>query len=63
MSRFARSFASLPISIVALNSIMLGTIASAIEYDDWITWGHEASGLMVVQIVLWAVCAHDVRGK
>lgn len=57
MIRFARWFAALPVSIVALHSIMLGTIASAAEYDGWITWGHEASGLMVVPIVVWAVRA------
>jgi len=56
-----RWFASLPISIVALNSIMLGTITSAAEYDGWITWGHEASGLMVVPIAVWAVCVYVTR--
>jgi len=50
-------FASLPVSIVALHSIMVGTITSAAEYDGWITWGHEASVLMVVPIVLWVLCA------
>lgn len=61
MKQLPRWFASLPISIVALHSIMLGTIASAAEYDGWITWGHEASGLMVVPIVVSVVCAYAVR--
>lgn len=56
-----RWFASLPISIVALHSIMLGTITSAAEYDGWITWGHEASGLMVVPILAWAGCVYSMR--
>lgn len=56
-----RWFASLPISIVALNSIMLGTITSAAEFDGWITWGHEASVLMVVPIVVWAVSVYACR--
>ena len=57
MLRLARWFASIPISIVALHSIMVGTIASVAEYDGWITWGHEASGAMVLPIVAWALCA------
>lgn len=55
---FVHWFASLPISIVALHSIMLGTITSAAEFDGWINWGHEASVLMVVPIVAWAVCVY-----
>ena len=62
MTQFARRFAALPVSIVALHSIILGTIASAAEYDGWITWGHEASALMVVPIALWAVCVYATRG-
>lgn len=61
MKRLMRWFASLPVSIVALHSIILGTIASAAEYDGWITWGHEASVLMVVPIALWAVCVYVTR--
>ncbi len=61
MKRFIHWFASLPISIVALHSIMLGTITSAAEFDGWITWAHEVSGLMVAPIVLWAVCVHASR--
>lgn len=56
-----RWFASLPISIVALHSIMLGTITSAAEYDGWISWGREASVLMLVPIGLWAVCVYVCR--
>ena len=61
MKHFVRWFAALPISIVALHSIILGTIASAAEYDGWIGWGHEASALMVVPIVLWLVCVYVTR--
>jgi hypothetical protein len=56
-----RWFASLPISIVALHSILLGTISSAAEYDGWISWGHEASVLMAVPILVWLVCVYTVR--
>lgn len=61
MRRLARQFAALPISIVALHSIILGTIASAAEYDGWISWGHEASVLMIVPILSWVACAHAMR--
>lgn len=61
MTRFIHWFASLPISIVALHSIMVGTITSAAEYDGRITWGHEMSVLMVVPIVLWAACLYATR--
>ena len=40
---------------------MLGTLFSAAEYDGWITWGHEASVLMVVPIVAWVVCVYVCR--
>ena len=61
MRKLSSRFAAVPISMVALHSIMLGTIASAAEYDGWISWGHEASALMVVPIVAWAVCAYACR--
>jgi len=61
MKCLVRWFASLPISIVALHSIMLGMITSAAEYDGWISWGHEASVLMVVPIVVWAVSVYACR--
>lgn len=57
MGRFCRWFASLPISIVGANSIMLGTLFSAAEYDGWITWRHEASVVMLMPILLWVACA------
>lgn len=34
----------LPISIMALNSITLGTTTSAAEYDGWIAWGARRRG-------------------
>lgn len=61
MRKLASRFASRPISIVALHSIMLGTIASAAEYDGWITWWHEASGLMAVPILVWVACLRLTR--
>ena len=61
MKSFVSWFATHPLSTVALHSIMLGTIARAAEYDTWITWGHEASVLMVVPIVVWAACESAVR--
>lgn len=51
------SFASLPISIVGANSVMLGTLLSAAEYDGWIAWGHEASVVMMAPIAYWIACA------
>ena len=48
MKHPARWFTSLRISIVALHPIIVSAIASAAEYDGWITWGHEASLLMVM---------------
>lgn len=61
LKKLARWFASIPISIVALHSIMLGTLTSAGEYDGWISWGHEASVLMVVPIVASAACTYAAR--
>lgn len=58
-TRFFRWFAALPISIVGANSIMLGTLLSAAEYDGWITWGHEASVVMLIPIIVWATCAYS----
>lgn len=63
MARLIRWFASLTISIVGANSIMLGTLLSATEYDGWITWGHEASGVMLLPIMLWVVCARGVKAR
>ena len=57
MRNYARRFANIPVSIVALHSIIFGTLLSAAEYDGWISWGHEASALMVVPIAAWAACA------
>lgn len=53
--------ARLPISIVGANSIMLGTLLNAAEYDDWITWGHEASVVMLIPILLWVICAATLQ--
>jgi hypothetical protein len=63
LRKTTRWFASLPISIVALHSIMVGTITSAAKYDGWITWGHEASVPMVMPIVVWAMCGSMVRRR
>jgi len=52
-----RWFAALPISIVGSNAIMFGTLLSAAEYDGWITWGHEASVVMLLPIAICAVTA------
>lgn len=48
-------FAKLPTGLIAAHSIMLGVVLSAAEREGWITWGHEASIVMVVPIVAWAL--------
>jgi hypothetical protein len=51
----ARWFASLPVTIVAGHSILVGLIASAAEAAAWIDWGHEALLLAAVPILARAV--------
>ena len=55
MKNFARWFASLPITLVAAHSIMLGIVLSAAEWDGWISWGHEASIVMIAPIIAWVL--------
>jgi hypothetical protein len=63
MKNLARWFASLPIAIVGANSIMLGTLLSAAEYDGWISWGHGASVVMLISILLWVVYGRGVTAR
>jgi hypothetical protein len=55
MKAFIRWFASQPVSFVAAHSIMLGIVLSAAEWEGWITWGYEASIVMVVPIIAWVL--------
>ncbi|OQZ07361.1 MAG: hypothetical protein B6D36_00290 [Planctomycetes bacterium UTPLA1] len=61
MKKLIRWFAKLPIGLVAAHSIMLGVVLSAAEWDGWITWGHEASIVMVVPIIVWALLQRACR--
>lgn len=61
MKILVRWFANLPITLVAAHSIMLGIVLSAAEWDGWISWGHEASIVMLVPIVAWALLQRSGR--
>ena len=50
-----RWFADLPVAIVAAHSLFAGTVLSSTEAAGWNGWGHEASIVMVLPIVAWAV--------
>lgn len=55
MKNLIRWFASQPVSLVTAQSIMLGILFSSAEWDGWIGWGHEASIVMIVPIIVWAL--------
>jgi hypothetical protein len=57
VARLIHWFARLPITIVSANSLFAGLILSATEDAGWNDWGHEASIVMVVPIVTWAVAS------
>jgi hypothetical protein len=60
--RFIRWYAGLPIGLVGAHSIFLGLLLSAAEWDGWVSWGHEASIIMVLPIALWIAATICARG-
>ena len=61
MKNQIRWLARQPVSLVAAHSIMLGILFSAAEWDGWIGWGHEASIVMIVPIIVWALLQRSER--
>ena len=53
--RLIRWFAALPIGLVATHSIMLGVLLSALEFEGWISWGHEGLLVAMAPIVVWVL--------
>jgi hypothetical protein len=55
MRRLVRWYGDLPIGIVGPHAMFLGLLFIGAELDGWIDWGVDASLLMTVPVVLWAM--------
>lgn len=59
MRRLIRWYAGLPIGLIGAHSAFLALLCVGAELDGWIDWGVDASLVMMVPVVLWAMLQRE----